>query len=61
MKEIKAKDGMYLTQSAEVSNEERIYITAIKGVNVNSKDWRDATLEEKEAYEKAQEEASKIN
>lgn len=59
MKEIKAKDGMYLTQSAEVSNEERTYITAIKGVNVNSKDWRDATEEEKESFEKAMEEAMK--
>lgn len=61
MKEIKAKDGMYLTQSAEVSDSERTYITAIKGVNVNSKDWRDATAEEKESFEKAQEEANKVD
>lgn len=53
MKEIKAKEGMYLTQSSEVS-EGRIYVTAIKGVNVNESDWRDATLEEKEAFDKAQ-------
>lgn len=52
MKEIKAKEGMYLTQSAEVS-EGRIYVTAIKGVNVNESDWRDATLEEKVAYEES--------
>lgn len=52
MKEIKAKEGMYLTQSAEVS-EGRIYVTAIKGVNVNESDWRDATLEEKLAYEES--------
>lgn len=50
MKEIKAKEGMYLTQSAEVT-EGRIYITAIKGANINESDWRDATLEEKETYE----------
>lgn len=54
MKEITAKEGMYLTQNAEVG-ESRIYITAIKGVNVNPDDWRDATLEEKETFEKLQE------
>lgn len=61
MKEIKAKDGMYLTQSAEVSNEERTYITAIKGMNIKASDWRDATAEEKESFEKAMEEAMKAN
>lgn len=52
MKEIKAKEGMFLTQSSEV-NEGRIFITAIKGVGVNASDWRDAALEEKEEFEKA--------
>ena len=51
MKEIKAREGYYLTQVAEVG-ENRIFITAIKGVNVNESDWREATLEEKEAWEK---------
>lgn len=55
MIEIKAKEGHYLTQSAEVGND-RIFITAIKGVNVSEADWRDATLEEKEEYEKSLEE-----
>jgi hypothetical protein len=55
MKELKAREGYYLTQSADVANEERTFITAIKGVNVNESDWRDATLEEKEEFEKAQE------
>ena len=55
MKEIKAREGYYLTQSAEVAKEERTYITAIKGVNVNESDWREATLEEKESFEKSQE------
>ena len=55
MKEIKAREGYYLTQSAEVSNEERTYITAIKGANVNETDWREATADEKEAFEKEQE------
>lgn len=52
MKELKAKEGYYLTQSADVANEERTFITAIKGENVNESDWREATLEEKEEYEK---------
>lgn len=51
MKEIKAKDGMYLTQNAEVGDN-RIFITSIKGANVNEADWREATEEEKETYEK---------
>ena len=51
MKEIKSKEGYYLTQSADVAKEDRIYITAIKGVNVNESDWREATAEEKETHE----------
>lgn len=51
MKEIKAKEGYYLTQANEV--EDRIFITAIKGVNVNESDWREATQSEKEEWEKA--------
>ena len=54
MKEIKAKEGYYLTQANEV--EDRLFITAIKGVNINEADWREATEEEKEAYEKEKEE-----
>jgi hypothetical protein len=55
MKELKATEGYYLTQVAKVGDD-RIFITAIKGENVNEADWREATLEEKEAFEKAQEE-----
>lgn len=51
MKEIKAKEGYYLTQRAEV--QDRIFVTAIKGVNVNEEDWRETTEEEKVAYEKS--------
>lgn len=53
MKEIRAKEGYFLTQSADVADNERTYITAIKGVNVNESDWREATLEEKEEFEKS--------
>ena len=51
MKELKSREGYYLTQSNEVG-ENRIFITAIKGENVKESDWRDATFEEKEEYEK---------
>lgn len=58
MKEIKAREGYYLTQSAEVG-EDRIYIVAIKGANVNEADWREATAEEKEEFEQTQVELQK--
>ena len=55
MKEIKAKEGYYLTQVAEVGDD-RLFITALKGANVNESDWREATEEEKIAFEEAQKE-----
>ena len=45
---------MYLTQVAEV-DENRIFVKIIKGAKVNESDWRDATQEEKDAWEKAHE------
>lgn len=51
MKEIKARKGYYLTQSAEV--EDRIFVMAIKGANINEADWREATEQEKNDYEKS--------
>jgi hypothetical protein len=59
MKELKSREGYYLTQANEV--EERIFITAIKGANINESDWREASAEEKESFEKAMEEANKID
>ena len=59
MKEIKAKEGMFLTQVNEVG-ENRIFITAVKGMNVNLNDWREATLEEKEAFDKLHEKTLEI-
>lgn len=53
MKEIKAREGYYLTQVAEVGDN-RLYLTALKGANINEDDWREATEEEKIAYEEAQ-------
>ena len=58
VKEIKATEGYCLTQVAEVG-EERLFLTAIKGMNVNPYDWREATPYEKEEWEKTREEALK--
>ena len=49
MREIKAKAGYYLTQVGEVEN--RMFLTIIKGENVREEDWREATDEERQAYE----------
>lgn len=50
LREIKARDGYYLTQSNEVEYG-RVFVTALKGYNVNPADWREATEEEKQEYE----------
>ena len=52
MKEIKAREGHYLTQVAEVGDD-RLYVTALKGANINEADWREATEEEKNTFEEA--------
>jgi hypothetical protein len=57
MKEIKAREGYYLTQVAEVGND-RLFVTALKGANINEDDWREATEAEKQGYE--EEEAKRI-
>lgn len=55
MKEIKAREGYYLTQVAEVGDD-RLFITAFTGANIIESDWREATEEEKIAFEEAQKE-----
>lgn len=57
MKEIKAREGYYLTQVGNVGTA-RIYITALKGANINEEDWREATEAEKMGYE--EEEAKRM-
>lgn len=52
MKEIKAREGYYLTQVGNVGTA-RIYITALKGANIIESDWREATEEEKNTFEEA--------
>lgn len=51
VKEIKAREGYYLTQAIEVGD--RIFVKAIKGANINEDDWREATEQEKNDYEKS--------
>ena len=52
MKTFLAKQGMWLTQTADVSDEERFYSKEIYTPdNVSDDDYRDATNEEKEAWD----------
>jgi hypothetical protein len=52
MKELKATEGYYLTQSADVAKEDRIFVTAIKGASVKESDWVEVTADVKEQHEK---------
>lgn len=54
MEEINAQQGRYLTQVGEVGAN-RIFVTAIKGMQINPNDWREATEEEKIEFEANQE------
>ena len=50
MKEIKAIEAFgtpYMTQAKEVELEQRLFVTAISGINPSLNDWRGATAEEK--------------
>ena len=52
MKVLKAKTGMWLTQSADIPDEERVYTDSLYlAVNDFEDRWRDATNEEKEDWE----------
>lgn len=54
MKEIKAMEAFgtrYMTQSAEVELESRLYVTAISGKSISADDWRGATAEEKAEWQ----------
>ena len=55
MKEIKAREGYYLTQAAEVGDN-RLFVTTLKGANINESNWREASEDEKLAFEEAQKE-----
>ena len=51
MKEIKAREGYYLTQNKEI--QDRVFVRAVKGANIDDSDWREATQQEKDEYEQA--------
>lgn len=51
MKEIIAKEGMWLTQATTIEEENRIFVKKICGYNVNEAYWRDATNEEKDKWD----------
>ena len=53
---LKASEGKFLTQKAEVlpEHESRLYVTQITVTDATKDNYREATLEEKEAYEAAQ-------
>lgn len=54
MKEIKATEAFgtpYMTQSAEVKLERRLYLTSILGKHISVDDWRGATAEEKAEWQ----------
>ena len=56
MKEIKAVEAFgtpYMTQAKKVELEQRIFVSAISGINPSLNDWRGATAEEKAEWQKA--------
>lgn len=53
---LKASDGKYLTQVAETlqEHESRLFVKQITVTDATKNNYREATLEEKEAYEAEQ-------
>ena len=51
MKEIKAREVYYLTQNKDVTD--RVFVRAVKGANIRESDWCEATQQEKDEYEQA--------
>ena len=55
MKEIKAIEAFgtpYMTQSAEVELEQRLFVTAISSKSITIAYWRGASAEEREKWQK---------
>ena len=52
---LKASEGKYLTQEAETLqyHESRLYVKQITVTNETKDNYREATVEEKEAYERS--------
>lgn len=56
MEKITAKEGMWLTQSGDIKDEERVFTDSVfLAVNDSKERWRDATQAEKDAWEERME------
>ena len=51
MKEITAKQGMYLTQVEVQDEQDRMFVKKLTGVSIDSSQWRDASQAEKDEWE----------
>lgn len=52
MEKITAKEGMWLTQSGDIKDNERVFTDSVfLAVNDSKERWRDATQAEKDAWE----------
>ena len=52
MEKITAKEGMWLTQSGDINDEERVFTDSVYlAVNDSREIWRDATDQEKQEWE----------
>jgi len=52
MEKIQAKEGMWLTQSGDINDEERVFTDSVfLAVNDSRERWRDATDQEKTEWE----------
>jgi hypothetical protein len=64
MKEIIAIEAFgtpYMTQNRELPINERVYVSKIKGGAISENDWRGATTEEKETWQKEMEALNNLN
>lgn len=63
MEQIKAIEAFgtpYMTQSAEVELESRLFVTAISGISISANDWRGASAEEKAEWQAEMDKLSPI-
>lgn len=52
MEKIQAKEGMWLTQSGDIKDEERVFTDSVfLAVNDSKERWRDATQAEKDEWD----------
>ena len=52
MEKIQAKEGMWLTQSGDINDNERVFTDSVfLAVNDSRERWRDATDQEKQEWE----------